>query len=642
MNFRLPGLRCCFALLFWPIAACLSSPAGTAPPKWITVSSAHFAVVTDAEEKKGREVALRFEQMRAAFAQLLLKSRLNIPQPLEIFALANAQEYAQTAPLHGPGSTQPGFFLAAGERNFIVLNLAADEPWRVVAHDFAQSLLDYNYPPTQDWFDAGFTAYFASIRLGNQQVQLGDAPQSVTDLLNGSPWLPLPELFAAKGGTAAEATHPTLFDAEDRLDSHYLLSQNRLPETGTYFELVENQSVPVTQAIQQAYGMSPAQIEQAVKDYFHSFTSQTRPQSTAQPSTPGPQVSQLPSPVEAENFPASITPVPPPEADAMLAEIRLHMPERRAQAVQELQGMTSQPGTNSAIAHRALAWAHMEKKEYAEALDELSDALEADRDDHWVRYYLALVKYRASGNGTQSIQGLGNMMQDLRAVLNWYPEFAEAYSMLAMARLQGGGINSATEAMRAAILLSPRNQSYLLNMARIYLAGKQWDAATALLERLKAGSDPQLAAAAKRNLDDLPGLKKYGIAPQHPEDSGTAQASKPLPEPQRPATPPKPAPKPAVAEENDEERRPEEPAPDKRPIKFLKGKLVSVDCSHPPVAVLTLVAGAKTLHLRAADYKSLLLIGADEFSCDWRNRPAIVNYKAGGPADGDLVSLELQ
>ena len=34
-------------------------------PKWIEVHTAHFSVITDAGEKRGREVALRMEQMRA-------------------------------------------------------------------------------------------------------------------------------------------------------------------------------------------------------------------------------------------------------------------------------------------------------------------------------------------------------------------------------------------------------------------------------------------------------------------------------------------------------------------------------------------------------------------------------------------------
>src|SRR5439155_11744289 len=68
-----------------------------------------------------------------------------------------------------------------------------------------------------------------------------------------------------------EGTHHTLFYAQSWMVVHYLLNENKLAETGTYFDLVENQKVPVEQAIQQAYGMGVAQLDQAVKDYFHSL-----------------------------------------------------------------------------------------------------------------------------------------------------------------------------------------------------------------------------------------------------------------------------------------------------------------------------------------------------------------------------------
>jgi hypothetical protein len=38
----------------------------------------------------------------------------------------------------------------------------------------------------------------------------------------------------------------------------------------------------------------------------------------------------------------------------------------------------------------------------------------------------------------------------------------------------------------------------------------------------------------------------------------------------------------------------------------------------------------------------MVLVGADIFSCDWKNRPVTVNYKPGGLTDGDLVSLEVR
>jgi len=53
------------------------------------------------------------------------------------------------------------------------------------------------------------------------------------------------------------------------------------------------------------------------------------------------------------------------------------------------------------------------------------------------------------------------------------------------------------------------------------------------------------------------------------------------------------------------------------------------------------LAGKTTWKLRARDSRTLVLVGADAFSCGWRNRGVAVNYREGGPGQGDLVSLEL-
>jgi hypothetical protein len=92
----------------------------------------------------------------------------------------------------------------------------------------------------------------------------------------------------------------------------------------------------------------------------------------------------------------------------------------------------------------------------------------------------------------------------------------------------------------------------------------------------------------------------------------------------------------------DENPTPSAEPGDKRPTKFFKGRLVAVDCSHAPAAILTVTGETATLKLRAEDYKSLLLIGADDFSCDWRDRRVTVNYKPVGAKNGDLVSLEMR
>src|SRR5277367_5368355 len=81
------------------LALAMFSPAPAAEPPWLELHSAHFTVITDAGEKKGREVALRFEQMRAVFGTLLGKERLVQALPLTILALRNDKPYYQLAPL---------------------------------------------------------------------------------------------------------------------------------------------------------------------------------------------------------------------------------------------------------------------------------------------------------------------------------------------------------------------------------------------------------------------------------------------------------------------------------------------------------------------------------------------------------------
>src|SRR4030081_769804 len=89
-------------------------------PKWIEVHTAHFSVLTDAGEKRGREVALRMEQMRAVFGQLLLKDKLKMTVPITVIALKSDKQYGMVAP--AKQSMAGGVFGAGADRVFFVFN----------------------------------------------------------------------------------------------------------------------------------------------------------------------------------------------------------------------------------------------------------------------------------------------------------------------------------------------------------------------------------------------------------------------------------------------------------------------------------------------------------------------------------------
>jgi hypothetical protein len=672
------------SILFAMLLGGLSTfAAASEPSPWLEIHSSHFTVITDAGDKKGKEVALRFEQMRAVFAILLMKDRLNEPVPLTILAFKNDKNYYQTAPLRqGQPISVPGFFLPGEDQNFIVLNLFEEESWRAVSHDFAHLLLNYNYPPVEGWFDEGLAEYFSSIRVDNKQYEIGgdpelnnvfsqdllenqkeirNPPKSLTELLGGQVWLSLSDLLTMKHDTSTynEGTHHTLFYAQSWMTMHYLLHEKKLPETGAYFELVENQRFPAEEAIPKAYGVTPAQFDQAVKDYFHSLKPLfTALDASKQPNAPtnSPQVYQFPAPVGPNDSAITTKPMREADARALAAEMKIRIPERREAGLQELQALATAPdptiptksdekkaskgdeetaplvvAVGNEIAHRALAWDHLQRGEFDGAVQELGDAAALNQRDMWIRYYLAVLKYRIAKAKHADIQGLPNMMQDLRAVLEWYPEFADAYDLMAMARKVGGGPVAAMQAERAAMQLSPRNQEYVYHLAEIYIEAKKWEAARALLDRLKTSGNAQVAAESREQLTRLANEQKYGVSAASTAPKLSPQSS-PFDVLEQEAA------KRAAATQASQSAS----LGDKRPARFFQGRLLGVDCSQSPAAVLTVASGGTVLKLRTSDYKSLLLIGADTFSCAWNDRSVSVNYKPGGVSDGDLVSVELR
>ena len=634
MKSSLPSFTGCALTIFLFFATAFSPAHAADEPKWIRTSSAHFVVLTDAPIPKGEQIVLRLEQMRSVLGHQLMKSKLHLSLPLDIICVKSDEEYIQIAPVRdGRPISSTGFFLHGDDRNYIVLNLADDKSWQTVTRDFFRLFLIYNYPPTPSWFDEGLVEYLSSLQLSDEEGMMGADPGSYLTTLNSQPWMPLPELFATK--LDPKKPPKPIFRAEAWVVMHYLISQDKMSETGSYFGLVMGQGEPIDQAITKAYGASPAQLEQTIKEYSRSLSTVKATPPIAEkkanilPAVPGttrfsPGVSKL-------DIGSSYKEVPLPEARALVDEMMLRLPEHRDVALKELDDLIDGLKSENPVEHHAKGWLLLEQNKHSDAVEEFGQAFALDLHDPWSHYYMARMKYRAAVESGDRIEGLASMLIDLRTVIDWNADFAEAYNMLGVARVDGGGVNSAVDAMKRAVELSPRNETYLLNMAVAQTAAKQWDAATTLLTRLKASENPKIAADAKAYLDELPNAKRYGILPPRP---GAVAGAKPKTTVAKKAT--------ADEDENDEDsRKPDaEPAPDRRKVQFAKGKLLRVDCSQPPAAVLT-IAGTRSLRLRTGDFHSLQLIGADQFSCDWKNVAVTVNYKAGGKADGDLVSLEI-
>ena len=653
-------------------ALCLSAAAfARDEPKWIEVHSAHFSVLTDAGDKRGREVALRMEQMRAVFGELISKQKLNMSIPVTVIALKNDKQYGDIAP--DKLSFSKGFYVPGYDRIYIVLNLFEIEPWRAIAHPLAHYFLNYNYPPVQGWFDEGMAEYFGAVQI-DKEVNIGgdpelapewhedvmfsavrrdpNVPQSLTQLASSPVWISMQDLFTMKHESSGrnEGSHNTMYYAQAWLVMHYLINNKKLPEVGTYFDLVQNKKVPVDKAVVQAFDMTPDQMEAEVKKYLASMGSVGRALDESKKPTGNIGMIQQPEhfrvPFDADELGAAVSAVPDVEARAVLGDMMARIPNRRMQALTDLQQLAADPKGNE-VAERGLARDDLQVKKFDAAADHLAKAAELNVRDPWIWYYRSVLKYRQAQETRQEMQGIANMMQDLRAVIDWYPELADAYNMLGVARVEGGGHASALEAQKQAVALAPRNVEYQFNLGQIYVAGKKWDLAREVFTRLKEGPDKQAAAAAKQQLDDLATLQKYGIRPQRAGGTEAPPGAASTPGASGAGTTGGGGKAAASNSSDDEDADVAPKAPPVKPgttgpVLFLKGKIVSSDCSKSPEAVITVLSGMATYTMHASDYKSLLVIGEDKFSCEWTNRLVSVNYRATGKRAGEVVSIEVR
>ena len=607
------------------------------------VRSPHFSVVTDAGQRRGREVAQRFEQMRSVFGSLFLKEKINTPVPLQIIAFRNEKEFRDFAPLwKGKPVRLSGLYQPGPDRNFILLDCSVEDPYSVVFHEYAHLLLNGNYPPTQPWFDEGFAEFYSTIKVKGDAVEIGYPPEYAPFMLRGAKWMSVADLFNVRHDSATynqDNDHRSLFYAESWLVVHYLFDQKKLKETGDYFDQVMNRQVPAPQAMRAAFGLDVKQFDHALSSYFAT----------------GVKVFTFPVPaLEINDF--AVRKLRSTDALAVFADAHLHSSDYLQKAVAEFHEVLASDPDNEA-AHRGLGYAALHKDDFTEASRQFAQAVELNSQDPRVLYYSALLQERESQRAGAAQPNLGEMRTLLEKSVTLDPDFADAYDLLAAVEMQQDLPAAAIASMQKALKINPREPRFMLNYAQYLAADRQPEQARTIFERLATSDQPQIAAAAKRDLENMQRIEsasseaaaKVVIRPYRQKEWGTTPASGNSTDSSDSSDASHSNYLAAEAETQTQMKAQAEPEPepapvktDSRPIAFLKGKLVSVDCSAAPAAVLTVAAGKHIWKMRTDNAKKLVLVGTGVFSCDWKNQSVAVNYRRAGNGTGDLVSLEIE
>src|SRR5208337_5117610 len=376
-------LKACLALgclILW------SRQSFAGDPQWVEVRSPNFSVITDAGDKRGRDVALHFEQMRSVFGKLMTKANVNLPVPLQIVAFRSTKEMRQMSPIFSGKPTElAGLFQGGDDRSFIMLDMSVENPWSVVFHEYAHQLMNGNLSAQTDpWFEEGFAEYFSSIEVDNKQASVGKIPEDTYRILQQEGMMRIADLFRVRQYSKTyneSGDHRNTFYAESSLVVHYLYDNKLVPKLVEYFDAVFNQKKSVEEAMQQTLGMTPEQFDKVLNDYLlsgrYGYYHVTTPSGI----------------VEAQ---FTETPVSAADARAVLADIHAHSPDHHARALGEFEDVLK-TDPNNALALRGLGYAYLQQRDFEHARRYFQQAAERDSKDPRVHYYNALLMNRTGG-----------------------------------------------------------------------------------------------------------------------------------------------------------------------------------------------------------------------------------------------------
>lgn len=578
-----------------------------ANPSWVQVKSPNFTVITDASEKRGREVALHFEQMRAVFGTLFAKIKVTSSQPLYILAFRNTKEFRSVCPLwNGKAEELAGYFQPGNGVTYIALDLGAENKWQAIFHEYGHFLLNSNSIETPPWFDEGFAEYYSTVKVDGKNFVFGNIPLGDPEILQQYKWLPVDQLFTVTRDSASynERNRQTIFYAEAWLAmAHYWFNSTKQKQVGSLLELQEK-GVPVEEAIQKSFGMDAKALD---KD-LHNFYSSGRLGLYKGAMPPG-----------LDNVGMTATPVDDIDARARVAELKLQMRDHRAESVQEFEAIVKEQPSHP-VALRGLAYAALQSGDKQKASDYFRRASTLQSDDPHIYYFSAVLLTQLDAQHDPEM--LSDMQKNLERAVQLDPSFADAYGWLALAHNWQGKPEEAIASAEKAVELSPRSEQWAMNLAGFYANAKRYDDALKMCQRLTHSTDQAIAQQASSMFESL---TKYKAQMSEYEDWQKKQAQRAENIEERPDS--QNADSQNANSQNDGtqstpvlRQRGSNPGHirESSVLNYFVGTLVKVSCAGKR-AKFEIASPTKPLTLTAPDIEQVSFSGKQSFSCGVQN-----------------------
>jgi tetratricopeptide (TPR) repeat protein len=611
--------------LLLPLLSTSLLPARDKGETWIEVTSPHFVVATNSNEKQARRVADQFERMRSVFHVLFPKLHIDPGSPIMVLAIGDEKNFRALEPAVYLAKGQlklGGLFLRSPEKNFILMRLDAkgDHPYAVVYHEYTHLVLSKAADWLPLWANEGLAEFYQNTDIHEKDVELGRPSPENIQLLREHRLLPLATLFAVDRNSPYyhEENKGSIFYAESWALTHYLHVidfQQKTDRLSDYAELLAKNVEPL-EAASTAFG-DLKQLESALDGYvqqgkFDHFRVKTTTE------------------VDDSAFRAQV--LTSPQADALRADFLAY--NQRESDARALLERVLKEDPNNVSAHETMGFLAFQQGHIDEAKNWYAQAVQLDSRSYLAYYYFSAIAMRGALTPAEETQ----VEASLQRATELNPSFAPTFDRLAVFwGMRHRNLEQARVAGRTAISLDPGNVGYRVNEANVLMAMEHGDRAVEVLEAAaKLAKTPQEVEWVEHALSEA---RDYAAVQQR-----AAEEERRLD-----------APKSASGQPSSEGTGAAVPHLAHRdfvphgPHRFLTGVLREVHCdsAHLDLAVHV---GTKTLALQSDDYYEIHFSmlgfkpsGELKPCTDLEGRPAKVEYveSADKSETAHLVSIEL-
>jgi Tfp pilus assembly protein PilF len=621
-----PAMLRRIVLLFLGLATALA-PACAKTESWIQVSSPHFVVVTNANEKQGRRVADQFERMRSVFHAAFPKAQVDPGTPIIVLAIRDEKDFKALEPeaYLAKGSLKlGGLFLRTADKNYVLMRLDAEgeHPYAVVYHEYTHLLLSGLAEFMPLWLNEGLAEFYQNTDIHEKDALLGEPSSDDILWLRQNRLLPLATLFTVDHNSPYyhEENKGSIFYAESWALTHYLKMNDfdhKTQRLSDYLTLVSQQVDPVTAATR-AFGDL-----KHLQDELESYIRQS-----------GFRYLKFATTTEVDDSAFKVQPLSGAQSDAVRADFLAY--NSRTADAESLLTHVLQEDPNNLSAHETKGFLEFRQGHLDAAKKWYAQAVQLDSKSYLAHYYFAAITMSGARDASDQEQ----VENSFRAAIKLNPSFGPAFDRLAVfLAMRNKSLDEARMMELTAISLEPANMGYRINMANIWMAMEKGQSAVEVLryaaKLAKTPQDTQLVESALLN------------AQEYAENQARFDAqTRRLNEEEKAGSAP------AVSTTSDENIPHLAHRPDfvpRGPHRFLVGVLKSVHCDNPALD-LTVYSGGKLVALHIDNYFKLPFSALgfqpakDLNPCaDLENRPAKVEYveSANPAATARLISVEL-